>query len=1004
MASVWKMKCPVHGEMIMAERTIPFVTDGSSSDKPIFYCVKCGNYYIHTDAVAFGTEFDYGSKKVVNTTNAPEQEEKRDEDRTTFEIQCSDFNGLKPYTEPFIPDACYKDQEELEYIKNGIFRIPGYTRNISGYYCPKCQDFYVEEEIYDEIKMAIPAEKTRSRNDQKEENGNRSEFLYAFDSIVCEPDRLSTADVIHNLGTYEQCEKNYSRKYPYTLLHYAFAFRRFDKVYNILSGLERNEIGKILHFQGPDHFEWVTPLVCAKWNLNYIVAYDEKKSTDICGILEAYLEEVEHIDELMEYTERVDPEGHDVFDIFWNGNQPTLDILYYQRQELASEQVKQNGFSIVMDEVGTGKTVSALYALRDVLQENIDASDKAKVLVICPYNKREDWQSDIRRQLGRYAHIVEQGDKGEMYEGNLKKVFFKNTEHQILIAGQKQGPDKNGSYSALKGTLESYSNDAHWDLVIIDEAHISFDNYSDIRADRAMMLTATPIVVSSKGKRLFEDYTNLACKILNRKIISDIDPINTPEPTTGDIYVNWFREDMGQASAERKIRFISCKRWHERNDVFYQIKDDRGALAALQYDQDDDYLYWAATSQYGYGNVHEVKKNGKLDRLIELLHENSKSYIIFCEHKFVVDNVFSKIKDIFTDSIVAEKYGKYENQYGLENVQDGQLINTLMQSLRLGKRILFVTTGKTGGTGLNLGEFDGVIHYELPFTSIELEQRFGRVDRIDTQRDEKIRDMVFLLNECRNDENDLEINRMLYYCTTKIDITCQFMPIRNTVLHYPEFIKRNGKAIRDSMECYKKEYVLSEENEKRMHEIRRNIRNFEKKIKDDASWCQIQSLGRNLRLSAVEALSREKNEAVPDEYYELLNSYLEYWKNTKPERTAYQKIYRMFLESKKNANNWLAIIGLIRVESDSDVFVGSESANDGEEQKILVNNVEQPVYAPTKQMTIQEQIDAMIQLIDECVFDEEELKSFSSEGIFCYKDGMIHRAKVNQYRLGKAWN
>ncbi len=30
--------------------------------------------------------------------------------------------------------------------------------------------------------------------------------------------------------------------------------------------------------------------------------------------------------------------------------------------------------------------------------------------------------------------------------------------------------------------------------------------------------------------------------------------------------------------------------------------------------------------------------------------------------------------------------------------------------------------------------------------------------------------------------------------------------------------------------------------------------------------------------------------------------------------------------------------------------------------------------------------------LDECVFDDEKLKSFSSDGIFCYKDGMIHRS------------
>ena len=31
---------------------------------------------------------------------------------------------------------------------------------------------------------------------------------------------------------------------------------------------------------------------------------------------------------------------------------------------------------------------------------------------------------------------------------------------------------------------------------------------------------------------------------------------------------------MEKESAERKIRFVSCKRWNERDDVYYQIKDE----------------------------------------------------------------------------------------------------------------------------------------------------------------------------------------------------------------------------------------------------------------------------------------------------------------------------------------------------------------------------------------------------------------------------------------------
>lgn len=814
--------------------------------------------------------------------------------------------------------------------------------------------------------------------------------------------RKTTKDIFRTLDSYEKCEKNYENDYPYSLLHYAFMFRRFEIVNKMLCELEDSERKEALHFEGPNGYEWITPLVCAKWNLNYICAYDDKNGTNIYAILELYLDEVDYIEEIVEYTDEIDKDGKDIFALFWGNRQPMLDVVFYEKQKLPSKQVNKNQYSIVMDEVGTGKTVSSLYAIKDMIQKKNEKEEKAKILIVCPYNKREDWQNDIRRQMGRYAHIVEQSDNGMMYQNHLKKVFFKEHEHIIMISGQKQGNDNlEGPHSALKGTILSYSLEEKWDLVIIDEAHSSFPNYIGINAKNVMLLTATPIVVNANGKRTFADYVNLVSKILGRDEHKLIDPINTSVPSEDDIYVNWFREDMGKKSVERKIRFISCKRWKQRNDVYYQIRDNNTSLAALQYDQDDDYLYWAASKQYHIENIPPVRKNGKIDRLIALLCENIKSYIIFCEHQFVVDKIFQCLKDKFMECVVAEKYGKYENQCGLGNVQEGQLINTLMQALRLKKRVLFVTTGKTGGTGLNLGEFDGVIHYELPFTSIELEQRFGRIDRMDTRKETKAKDMIFMLNECKADENDMEVNRMLYYCTTKIDITCQYMPIRNTVLYYPEFIKRNGEAIRESLKYFQKEYVLSEENENKIRNLRREIQKYEKEIKENLCYKYIESLDKNLRLSALKALENVRDERIPEEYHDLLYNYLRYCKDTKPERLQYQKMYRMFLEAKKSANNWLAIVGLIKVEEDNDIFVGHKAVDDGEEQ--IVELAKEEILKKPKK-SIKQQITETITLIETCILSNEKLKSFSSEGIFCYVNGRIKRSSVQKYRSGQGWN
>ena len=311
-----------------------------------------------------------------------------------------------------------------------------------------------------------------------------------------EQKRKSTAEVADFLKNFEACEKNHNNDFPFSKLHYAFIFRRFDEVLKIKEELS-DKWEEALQTKGPEGYEWITPLVCAKWNWFYICGYDAKNGTGLANDLDKNMEDLEDINEVTEYTDIVDKENNkSIFDIFWGDQQPLLDIIHYEKQELASRQVMKNRISLVMDEVGTGKTVSAIYAIRDTIEECKKRGRTSRILIVCPRNKREDWQNDIRRQLGRYAHIIEQSDDGIMYTGVLKKVFFKGTEDVIMISGQKGGGDGRSSNTELKKSIKSYSDDERWDLVVIDEGHISFNNYRDIRAEAAMLLTATPIVVN----------------------------------------------------------------------------------------------------------------------------------------------------------------------------------------------------------------------------------------------------------------------------------------------------------------------------------------------------------------------------------------------------------------------------------------------------------------------------------------------------------------------------
>lgn len=833
--------------------------------------------------------------------------------------------------------------------------------------------------------------------------------IEALDSITLselKPDthRKSTADVAHYLKRFEDCIDNYDATFPFSLLHYAFIFRRFDAVCMIKDALSYEEWKEALQLEGPEGYEWISPLVCARWNLFYLYGYDSKKGTHLAEEFEEMMDEIEHIDEVMEYTDIVDEDNHrTIFDIFWGNRQPLLDIIYYEKQELASLQVERHSISLVMDEVGTGKTVSAIYAIRNAVEKCKQLGRPSRILIICPHNKREDWQNDIRRQLGRYAHIVEQADNGDMYCQNLKKAYFKNTEEIIMISGQKGGGDGKGSYTELKHSIKCYSDDEKWDLAIIDEGHISFDNYYGISAEAAMIMTATPIVVNASGRREFDHYLCLLRNITGIDVSEyDVNPIECYYPDENDIYVNWFKEDMGIKSAQRNIQFVSCKRAKERHELFYRIYE-KNPLTALQYDQDDEYLF----SQYNeifHGENLVPVCNYKLDRLIEVLSDNSKSYIIFCEHQYVVELIFNRLISEFPDIVIAEKHGKNENHHGLENVQDGQLINTLIQALRNNSRVLFVTTGKTGGTGLNLGEFDGIIHYELPFTSIELEQRFGRVDRIDTEQDTKSRDMIFMLNECTPNDNDNEMNRMLYYCVNKIDITCEYMPIRNTVLYYPEFLKRNRERLRMSLIAQKHNVVLSEENEKKVREYKSERRRREKQIKDNSFFDFISLNGNSVRECANNALCSELNSKIDDAFYELLKEYLDEWEKHREEINQYNRAYSEFSRLRKQVKNWLSIIGLCEVENEDEIMIGYKASDDYDGQEIDKKEESSSIDDEINNLgTTQEQIDSLLEIIASHDFDDLELKVFSSDGIFCFLDDRICRSTVVAYRNGKGW-
>lgn len=783
---------------------------------------------------------------------------------------------------------------------------------------------------------------------------------------------------------------------------YAILFRKYEVIFK--ESPNTDLLSRNIHYWKNDVWIGSDKYIlknCIEWNYGYIYKALDKEIANTQAelkrnILEKwreYLKSLTDNNELDYYTTQLF-ENKNLFELFFDNQQPMLDVCYYAEQEKASKQLHTLSYQLIFDEVGTGKTVSALYCIRDVLNLK---GNQWKVLIVCPNNKKNEWRSDIQRQLGRYAHIVENSDNSIMYKG-IKELFFKKNEPFIFIEGQKEGQ--------IKKDCNLWHNDTKWDIVIIDEGHLCFNNYNSIHAEKAVLLTATPIVVNSNTKdgileisklRKLNDYIELLEKITGSNCDTKLNDLFEKN----SLFVQLFREDLKLQSKKRNILFLDCNRWDERENYLDLLSEVKGGMTRLVYEQDDDYLLYGVFEKFkddiiDNGYLIPAKKpeitNKKLDCLFNYLNTNpSKSYIVFCNYIYPADNIYSKLIDKqneienIENTIIIKKYGgdKLDIYPKDSSVSKDNVFDYIANKIDNGSRIIFITTGASGGTGLNLGMFDGVINYELPFTCIELEQRFGRVDRMNSKAESK--DMIFILNK--------DMNPMLRYSVLKINATCMFMPIRNTILFYPQFIQKNIEALRKELtDC------IITEDEKQLYEelIQLQDNTTNKKLIETINTYILKKKHLNGFNEEIEGIEDYVDKLTSNDSINLIIS-------------RYHKIKK--LEGlNKEVNNW---VNLLSSQTITDSPTSAEIITDDDEEQlseyteketsIIGNGVmiekEHNANLQTNTLllpTLNFTADVLITKIDGIKYNEQE----GTTGLFYIKDNRYIRQTVVKFREG----
>ena len=211
---------------------------------------------------------------------------------------------------------CPAHKIELQTEKMISFSKDGVITRCPMFFCKECEKYYIHTDAVSRNQdLDYGSYKVRNIENKPyqvlKEESNKGD---AFFRLMPEENRKSSDEIKQFLDRFENCEANYKKDFPYSLLHYAFLFRRFDAVERIKCAFTEGEWEKALHWKGEKGFEWITPLVCAKWNLNYLYAYDDKNGTNLVSSLEAFLDEVDSIEEVVEYTDLVDQEGHSILD------------------------------------------------------------------------------------------------------------------------------------------------------------------------------------------------------------------------------------------------------------------------------------------------------------------------------------------------------------------------------------------------------------------------------------------------------------------------------------------------------------------------------------------------------------------------------------------------------------------------------------------------------------------------------------------------------------------
>jgi ATP-dependent helicase HepA len=191
---------------------------------------------------------------------------------------------------------------------------------------------------------------------------------------------------------------------------------------------------------------------------------------------------------------------------------------------------------------------------------------------------------------------------------------------------------------------------------------------------------------------------------------------------------------------EREIKYTSTPRYER--DRFERVIT---SIAKIKCEEDildsieKNCILWEKAMRDELNNLDELydfpeKIKGRLVKVIDHLAENTdlKKLVVFTSWKETL---------VVFEEVLKQKFGE-DSTVSFYTEMDEETLQESVDKFQGQESCRFIICDELGGEGRNFQIADAVIHLDLPWSPVQLEQRIGRLDRIGRDKNRKVLSLI----------------------------------------------------------------------------------------------------------------------------------------------------------------------------------------------------------------------------------------------------------------------